>query len=158
MANRRDALVLVAVVAPYLFVISNYRVWWGEWNPPARYLTDIVPLAVVPLAWWLGRLRRFARWSALLVFVVPAAAVMLTFVLDPQRMYNQPDGTSRLLETWSAWTGINLTGTVPSYVFYSADRPAERLVFALLATAWLGTLATVAASIVSPRSALTDAP
>jgi hypothetical protein len=158
LAHRRDALVLGAIVIPYLFVISNYRVWWGEWNPPARYLTDVVPLAVVPLAWWLGRLRYYARWTALLVFAVPAAAVTLTFVLDPQRMYNHPDGTSRLFETWRTWTGVDLTGTVPSYVFYSADRAVERLVFALLAMAWFGTLATLATSLVSRRSGLAEAP
>ncbi len=142
LANRRDAAVLAAIVAPYLLVIANYRVWWGEWNPPARYLTDVVPLAAIPLAWWLGQLTWRWRWSMLLVFVLPAVAVMATFVADPQRMYNHPDGTSRLFETWTSWIGLDLSGVVPSYVFYSASPSAERIIFALLGLACLGTLAT----------------
>lgn len=142
--HRRAAGVLTAIVIPYLFVISNYRVWWGEWNPPARYLTDVVPLAVVPLAWWLDQVDRRRRWGLLTVFVLPAVAVIATFVADPQRMYNHPDGSSRLFETWQSWTGIDLSGVVPSYVFYSASPDAQRIVFALLGLACLGTLATAA--------------
>lgn len=149
MVRRRDALVLAVVVVPYLFVIANYRVWWGEWNPPARYLTDIVPLAAAPLAWWLGRLDRAWRWTILGLGAFPAAAIMATFVADPQRMYNQPDGTSRLFETWQSWTGLDLTGVVPSYVFYSASPASGRLIFGLLGLAWLGTLATAAYALTS---------
>jgi hypothetical protein len=152
-ARRGDALVLGVIVVPYLFVIANYRVWWGEWNPPARYLTDVVPLAAAPLAWWLGRLARLWRWIVLAGAALPAAAIMATFVADPQRMYNQPVGTSRLLETWKTWTGLDLTGAVPSYVFYSASPVSERLIFGLLGLAWLGTIATVAYAVASPPAA-----
>ncbi|MEA2528717.1 MAG: hypothetical protein QOG89_361, partial [Thermomicrobiales bacterium] len=64
-----------------------------------------------------------------------------------------PDGTSRLLETWKGWTSLDLTGALPSYVFYSASPAAVRLVFALLGLAWLGTLATVAYGLTSQRTA-----
>ncbi|MEA2524916.1 MAG: hypothetical protein QOF73_2143 [Thermomicrobiales bacterium] len=153
LAHRRDALVIGAIVVPYLFLVASYRVWWGEWNPPARYLTDVVPLAAAPLAWWLSHVRRPWRWSMLGAFAAPAAAVMATFLADPQRMYNHPDGTSRLLETWKGWTSLDLTGALPSYVFYSASPAAVRLVFALLGLAWLGTLATVAYGLTSQRAA-----
>jgi hypothetical protein len=144
LARRHDALILGAVVAPYLIVIANYRVWWGEWNPPARYLTDVVPLAAAPLAWWLDRIERQWRWVLAVLFAIPAAAVMATFVADPQWMYNHPDGTSRLLETWHAWTGLDLTSAVPSYVFYSASAASARVLFGLFGLACLGTLATMA--------------
>lgn len=150
--RRRDAVILGAVVVPYLFVIANYRVWWGEWNPPARYLTDVVPLAAAPLAWWLGRVARPWRLVAFAAAAIPAAAVMATFVADPQRMYNQPVGTSRLFATWRDWTGVDLTRLVPSYVFYCASPASERIVFALLGLAWLCTLATAASILVTPRT------
>jgi hypothetical protein len=140
-ARRTDAAVLAAVVTPYLVLIAAYRVWWGEWNPPARYLTDVTPLAAAPLSWWLATVRRSTRWPALALFAIPAAAIMATFIADPQRMYNHPDGTSRLLETWHSWTGVDLTRLVPSYVFYSASPARERVIFALLGVAILGTIA-----------------
>jgi hypothetical protein len=143
MTHRRDACLLAAIVVPYLIVIANYRVWWGEWNPPARYLTDIVPLAAIPLAWWIGQMSQRRRWPMFTLFALPALLVMVTFVAEPQRMYNHPDGTSRLFETWTSWIGIDLTRVVPSYVFYSASPTSERLVFALFGLACLGTLATV---------------
>jgi hypothetical protein len=151
-ARRADGAILAAVVLPYLFVIANYRVWWGEWNPPARYLTDVVPLAAAPLAWWLDGIGRRARWAAVSAFTLPAVAVMATFVANPQRMYNQPVGTSRLFETWRDWTGVDLTNVVPSYVFYSASSAGARLLFGLLGFAWLGTLATLAWVLIFPAT------
>lgn len=120
-SRRGDALLVAAVVLPYLGLVSAYSVWWGEWNPPGRYLVDIAPLAVGPLAWWLGRVSRANAVGGLLLAAVPAVVVIATFVWDPQLMYNHPDGSSRVLETWSAWVDVDLTGAVPSFVFYSAS-------------------------------------
>jgi hypothetical protein len=144
MRRGREASMLAGVVLPYLVLISAYRVWWGEWNPPARYLADIVPLAVAPLAWWLTTLSRRWRWTLLAVASIPALAVMATFVHNPQLMYNQPVGKSQLLETWSAWLGWNLTYLVPSYVSYSASSVLERAWFAGLLTTILVLLSAVA--------------
>lgn len=143
LAHRRDAVAIAAIVLPYLVLISAYRVWWGEWNPPARYLTDIVPLAVIPLAWTIDQLPGVWRWLVPSLFALPAAAIMATFVADPQRMYNQPDGTSRLLETWRNWLGLDATQVIPSFVFYSESSVTERLTFGMLGLAWVGTIATV---------------
>jgi hypothetical protein len=142
--HKSDAAALTLVALPYLILTASYRVWWGEWNPPARYLTDVVPLFAVPLAWWLSRVRPAVRWTTFALVLIPAAAIMLTFVADPQRMYNHPDGTSQLFETWHAWSGIDLTDRIPSYVFYSSSPRSERIIFALLGLAVLGTLTTAA--------------
>jgi hypothetical protein len=143
LARRRDASVIAVLVLPYLILISAYRVWWGEWNPPARYLTDVVPLAVIPLAWLFDQLPGIWRWLVPTLFALPAAAVIATFVNDPQLMYNQPDGTSRLLETWHDWIGIDATRVIPSFVFYSESSLTERLTFGMLGLAWVGTIASV---------------
>ncbi|MER3484939.1 MAG: hypothetical protein C4345_02115 [Chloroflexota bacterium] len=131
-------------------VVANYRVWWGEWNPPARYLTVLVPLAVAPLAWWLEGARSRWRWSWLAAFLVPGLLVTATFVWDPQLMYNHPDGTSRLLEIWSQWSHQPLTSLIPSFVFYSASAPAERVWFSIAALAWLSVCSLVAWLAIAP--------
>jgi hypothetical protein len=142
--QRDDAIAIGAVAVPYLLVVASYRVWWGEWNPPARYLTVLVPLAVAPLAWWLSQVSLRWRWLCLVGVLIPSLLVSATFVWDPQVMYNHPDGTSRLLEVWSQWSHQPLTSLIPSFVFYSASAPAERLTFSLAAVAWLCLLSTAA--------------
>ncbi len=132
LTHRRDAVAIGAIVVPYLVLIANYVVWWGEWNPPARYLTDIVPLAAAPLAWWLGTLGSRLRWLLFSAASLPSVAVMATFVLDPQRLYNHPDGTSNLLETWDRWLNLHLSQGIPSFVFYSASPVGQRQVFGAL--------------------------
>ncbi|MGH2559013.1 MAG: hypothetical protein ACRDJH_08110, partial [Thermomicrobiales bacterium] len=132
LAHRRDALALAAIVVPYIVLISNYSVWWGEWNPPARYLTDVVALSAAPLAWWLGTITTRLRWALLAAVSLPSIAIMATFVLDPQRMYNHPDGTSNLLESWDRWLNLHLSQGVPSFVFYSVSPTGQRQVFGVL--------------------------
>ncbi len=144
MHQRDDALAIGMVAVPYLLVVANYRVWWGEWNPPARYLTVLVPLAAAPLAWWMSQLSSSWRWIWFAAFLIPAGLVSATFVWDPQVMYNHPDGTSRLLEVWSQWSHQPLTSLIPSFVFYSASAPAERLTFSFAAVAWLCLLSAAA--------------
>ena len=129
LAHRRDSFLLAAVAVPYLLLISAYRVWWGEWNPPGRYLTDVVPLAAAPLGYWLSTLSLRAARGITVVAALPALAVSATFLHDPRLMYNQPDGTSSLLETWSDWVGRDLTGLIPSFVFYSESPGTDRIVF-----------------------------
>jgi hypothetical protein len=86
------------------------------------------------------------RWLILAAAGLPAFLVTSAFVLDPQRMYNHPHGTSRLLETWSIWLGRDLTQFVPSYVFYSASSVTNRLLFSGLGLLTL--LASAALAIV----------
>ena len=148
----KDAATLLAVVLPYLALVVTYRVWWGEWNPPARYLTDVVPLAAAPLAWWLGRIRRAVAWPVLAAFAAPGLLVMAGFVADPQRMYNHPDGSSSLFELWQARTGLALTEWVPSFVFYSAAPVGERVFASAVLVGLLAVLPAVAMVLVDGAS------
>jgi len=148
----KDAATLLAVAVPYLALVVTYRVWWGEWNPPARYLTDIVPLAAAPLAWWLNRIHRAVAWPVLAAFAAPALLVMAAFVRDPQRMYNHPDGTSNLFELWQARTGLALTEWVPSFVFYSASPDGERVFAAFVLVGLLAALPAAAMALVDRTS------
>jgi hypothetical protein len=150
---RVAALCLAAVILPYLGLVSAYRVWWGEWNPPARYLTDIVPLAAAPLGWLLTSWRLRTRLFVTVAAGALAAAVMLTFLDDPQRMYNHPDGSSQLLETWSQWLGLDLTTTVPSLVSYSRSPLSDRVMFSGMGLASFALLASILYVITKMRHA-----
>nr|MDQ3044719.1 hypothetical protein [Chloroflexota bacterium] len=152
---RRDAATLALVALPYLAIIASYEVWWGEWNPPARYLTSVVPLAVPGLAWFLSQMRGGWRWLLVAAFSLPAFAVIRAFAADPQRMYNHPDGTSNIFELWSASSWIHWTELVPSYVFYSASPIGQRQAMAF---AWLALFITlsVVAWLVVARQSTTD--
>jgi hypothetical protein len=149
---RGAGLAILIVVLPYVWLISAYRIWWGEWNPPARYLADVIPLAAAPLGWWLSTVSNRIRVPVLLVAGVPALIVSVTFLYDPQLMYNQPDGTSRLLETWSRWVDRDLTTLIPSYVFYSASPVVDRITFVCLAMSALAACAML--TLAASRSAM----
>ena len=157
-AYPRDAVALAVVAGPYLGIVAAYRVWWGEWNPPARYLVDVVPLVAASLAWWLGRASQLSRWIALALTMIPAAAVMATFIDDPQLMYNHPDGTARLFENWAERFDLPLDRLIPSYVFYSASPASERLFFALAAIAWLAAVTYACWLAVRSTQGSTDPP
>ncbi len=93
---RHIANVAIIAVAPYLVVIAAYKVWWGEWGPPARYLVPIVPLAAGPFAAWLKDAS--TRWK-LATYGLWSMGMLLTVVgyQDPQRFYHQPDGINNLV-------------------------------------------------------------
>jgi hypothetical protein len=84
--------------------------------------------------------------------------VSATFVWDPQIMYNHPDGTSRLLEVWGQWSHQPLTSLIPSFVFYSASAPSERLTFSLAAAAWLCLLAVICLLATNPGNRYRELP
>lgn len=135
---------LALVGLPYYGLIGAYNQWWGEWCPPARYLTTLAPLAAAPLAalWGRDRTRITATFVALLS--LPGAAVMIAFLRDPQLMYNQPTGQSNLLIELSARGQINYTLAVPSFVAPETSPDSLRLwwMLGLLALVLLSTLAT----------------
>lgn len=118
-----DALAVLLVAAPYVALISAYAVWWGEWCPPARYLTPVLPLLALPLARTLragdGRL-----WGLFGLLLLPSLAVMLAFFTLPELMYNHPTGQSALL----LWLGERLGGNWPLALIPSLVRPDPQTV------------------------------
>lgn len=130
-ACRTDAAAMLAVLAPYLALVAVYRVWWGEWGPPARYLAPIVPLLVVPIAWWLSKTD--PRWAttSVLLLGLPGLAVMGAFVVAPQLMYNQPDGHSALFTALGALEERTWPKVLPSFQFYAASAWETRLSWSL---------------------------
>ncbi len=133
---RVDALALLIVVAPYLLLVAWYRVWWGEWGPPARYLAPIAPLAAAPLACWVARARPFLAVPAIVLAALPGFAVMGGFLAAPQLMYNHPDGHSALFKAWAAQLdGRTWPKVIPSFQFYSPSSGWRRFAWSLLLAA-----------------------
>lgn len=114
----RVANIALVAVAPYILVIAAYKVWWGEWGPPARYLVPIVPLAAGPLAAWLRsastgwRIGAYGLWSI---------GMLLTVVgyQDPQCFYHHPDGVNNLVVTLGEQFNFNLQRVLVAFQPYS---------------------------------------
>ena len=43
------AVWLLVCIVPYYLLVAEYRQWWGEWCPPARYLATLTPLLALPV-------------------------------------------------------------------------------------------------------------
>jgi len=53
--SRLQAFWLLMVVVSIYAVAGGYREWWGGFCPPGRYLVTLVPLLILPLAWWMRK-------------------------------------------------------------------------------------------------------
>jgi hypothetical protein len=117
---RYRLFVTTAAVVPYVTVVAAYRVWWGEWGPPARYLVPILPLAAGPLAALVTRAS--LRWRIVAVAcTVPSLALTFVALGDLQRLYHHPDGHNRLIGRVDDLLGSNLaTYLVPFQPFAMA--------------------------------------
>ncbi len=137
------ANVAVAAVAPYLIVVAAYKVWWGEWGPPARYLVPVVPLAAGPLAAWLRtastswRIATYGLWSVGLLATIVGYQ-------DPQRFYHHPDGVNNLIVTLGDQLHLNAQRVLVAFQPYSIA-PASARVW--ISVALLVTLAVVAREV-----------
>jgi hypothetical protein len=127
-ASRRDTRGLLAAAAATTaaFVASStrYYMWWGGWSVPARFLVPVLPLLAPFVALGIGRLSRTASGraaAAACVLVSAAAALALVAVPDRLLMFNDRDGTGKLVEL--------LQGTVPIAAelpsFLLEDWPAQ---------------------------------
>jgi hypothetical protein len=141
------ARIALAALAPYLIVISAYKVWWGEWGPPGRYLVPVVPLAAGPLAAWLCRA---SLRGMLVAYGLWAVGMLLTIVgyRDPQRFYHHPDGVNQLVTTLGNQFHVDVQRFLVAFQFYTAAPFAARF--------WIGT-ATIVTLVLAARWISSDA-
>jgi hypothetical protein len=85
--DRRLALAMVAIAAPYLFIIFSFYYWNGLWCPPARFLVTFAPLAAAPLALTLYVARGLAYRALYVLLAIPGWALMSVFLLDPRFLW-----------------------------------------------------------------------
>jgi thiol-disulfide isomerase/thioredoxin len=139
---------LALVALPYFILIVQYRFWWGEWCPPARYLTPILPLLVEPLALAVTRIS-IARFKIIFTGLTAWGwGVSLMFAANGKLMYNHPLGKSALLETLGHGLGFELTRFEPSFIMMFL-RDFDMLMWietqTVLTILWLAGLTFVAA-------------
>ena len=128
----RVVAVVITTIAPYLIVISAYKVWWGEWGPAARYLVPIVPLAAGPLAAYLGRANVIGRVIAACVWGFGMILSLIGYV-DPQRFYHQPDGINHLYIHLGNALHVHVARWLVAFQPYSQSPFPERLWISLSA-------------------------
>lgn len=137
-AARRDTLlVAAAAIVPYIAVVSSYRVWWGEWGPPARYLVPIAPIAAAPICCLITRFRIPGR-VAIVATALPGIALTVIAVRDLQRMYHHPDGYNKLVGRLGELVGVELNSVLTVFQPYAQDSLSSRI----LAAAVLATIVT----------------
>jgi hypothetical protein len=134
---RATALVALAAILPYVLVIASYRVWWGEWGPPARYLVPIVPLAAGPLCAWLSRASFPAKAATASVWLL-GFALSLIGDADPQRLYHQPTGFNNLIGRADEILHTHIASRLIAFQPYAVAPTAERAgaVGVLLVLTW----------------------
>ena len=136
--HRRELAWLAVIGLPYFLLIINYKQWWGEWCPPARYLAPLIPLLALPMARAIGALR---RWPFLIVYAALATiswGIMGAFAATPSLMYNHPVGRSNLLLWLAAHDGPDLTTLAPTFFV-----PSEMGRTVALTAVWSVAVATI---------------
>jgi VIT1/CCC1 family predicted Fe2+/Mn2+ transporter len=112
--------------------VAAYKVWWGEWGPPARYLVPIVPLAAGSLGCWLARASTRARIVTGLLWGVGMALTLIGYQ-DPQRFYHHPDGVNKLVQRLGELFGVDLARALVAFQPYSLAAFPARLWISLFA-------------------------
>lgn len=111
-ADRRLALELLFVMAPYLLTATSYAMWWAGWSAPARFANPAVPILAIPSAVaWNGVQNRGSRAVAagLLVFTAFLSWV-LVFTDGGRLAYNTRESTALWLE-WASTMAPLADGT-----------------------------------------------
>ena len=120
MALRRNArgylIGVLLVVAPFLASTTQYYMWWGGGSAPARFVVPVLPLLAPMIAVAIRDLRGVAARSAIALALVYSVLAFVVVVARPgaMLMYNDRDGTGRLVETVQA--GVPLTAMLPSFI------------------------------------------
>ncbi|HEY0812085.1 MAG TPA: hypothetical protein VGE11_02290 [Pseudonocardia sp.] len=114
MARRRSlTLHVLALVVPYVAVITSFPAWDGAWSPPARFLAVVLPLLAghVGLAW-----ERAGTAALALAGVLTAIGAGLTTlaVCSPTGGFTAQLGRSPALGVLDSLSGIDVARAVPS--------------------------------------------
>jgi len=120
MVRRRDlrwpAVALVTTIAAFVAATTQYYMWWGGTSVPARFLVPVLPLVAPLVAVAVHQIRSHGARALAALVVGLSIATFALVVADPgaELMYNDRDGTGRLLELLQA--RVPLTATLPSFI------------------------------------------
>ncbi len=123
--DRRDSLVVLALVGAVFLTAGTWHMWRGGWNPPARFLVPLVPA----LALLVGAALQRGLTAGGALLVGWSVWVGLTGAADPRLVHRDRDGTAPLFRAASGaeeWTRL-----LPGYVLADPDRHRLALVWGL---------------------------
>jgi hypothetical protein len=149
---RREAWEIVLIGSALMVTVSAYAMWWGGSSAPARQLVAILPILVLPIAWWdAWAARRVVLGAAGRVLVLVGTTITATLVTVRSGLLaaNRRDGSSQFLE-WMAPSN-DLVRIAPSFI---ADRDTLLLPL-LIAAIWVA--AVVACGVMLSRIRLRSA-
>ena len=130
---RLIAVDLLAVIAPYLAVVTSYRMWWAGWSVPGRFFMPVLPMLVLPIAVAYHAIRR--RGTRATAFAALGATLLLTTILvtvdGGEVAYNVRTSPAHLIE-WLA-SNVDLAHALPLW----SSRPAPLFGSAAI---WTGVL------------------
>lgn len=128
--DRRTALVALGACIPYLAVVAAYRVWWGEWGPPARYLAPVVPFAAASLGAWIAS-KPARRLTIAGLFWLPGMVLTIIGYVNPQRFFHQPDGFNKLVGRVDEALSTGISDLLVSFQPYAKESFTERATISL---------------------------
>lgn len=126
----RRAFVTLAPIGVVLLTAASWRMWWGGFTPPARFLVPVVPLLALCAAHALAE--RLSARAALLAGCT--LVVGLAGVAQPHVVHRDRDGTAPLFRELAG--AVEWTRLWPAFVLPDADPARHRL--ALIWTVGLG--------------------
>jgi hypothetical protein len=114
----------MALFLPYFLILVSYEIWEGRWCPPARFLTTLVPLLAIPLAWSLLALSRgWAAWAYRAIYAALALvglAIMVVMLFDSRQFWPSDRGVVFLwlaIQPASPLRGLDLRPWLPSFIW-----------------------------------------
>lgn len=120
-ARRRDTRGLIAAAgltaAAFVASSARYYMWWGGWSVPARFLVPVLPLLAPFVALGIGRLVRTPVGRAAVAagaLVGGTVAIVLVAVPDRLLMFNDRDGTGKLVELLQG--SVPIAARLPSFL------------------------------------------
>lgn len=111
---RRFALEVLCVAVPYTLAVAMYRMWWGGWSAPARFLTPVLPLLALIAAITFAAARSLTAKASIVLSL--AASLWLSAIMLIARhgrlAYNDRDGFA----LWADWANpsVDLASGLPS--------------------------------------------
>ncbi|MDQ3549495.1 MAG: hypothetical protein M3439_11835 [Chloroflexota bacterium] len=148
-------LTLLALV-PYILVVASYRVWWGEWGPPARYLVPIAPFAAGALAVAIGRLVTPGRVALIILWGV-GMTLTLVGLMNPQRFYHQPNGANNLYAAVDDRLGIHLVDRLIAFQPFALSPLYQRTAAGIALAGLLAAIVLLVAIVPHVTAARTQA-
>jgi hypothetical protein len=128
--DKRFAILLVALAAPYWMATASYRMWWGGSSAPARFLVAILlPLGIAAGALWKSARPATRTFAISLLLGSTVLSGVLVFPEQGALAFNERDGHARWLRWLSPISDVDMG--VPSFF---RDSP---LVATMQATMWV---------------------